>query len=152
MWWNLPMTHTYPAISTFHLQIYSFFKIYGILVFMDSTCRGVWCIYLIITGNKILVLIQWLIQLYSFCYGIDCTFVSVLIIIKIFGNICVTWFWGFILWFILYVDLVLIINFTQEIQLPNVHQYHYHGPSKMKTWYSSYRQQNKRKDGIWVYH
>ena len=113
MWWSTPKTHTYPAISTFHLQMYSFFKIYIILVFIDSTSRGVWCIYLISTGNKIMVFIQWLIQLDHFCYGIDCTFVSVLITIKTFGKICVTWFWVFIWWCIIYVDLVVIINFSK---------------------------------------
>ena len=41
LWWNPPTTHTCPAISTFHLQRYSFFKIYSILFFMDSACRGV---------------------------------------------------------------------------------------------------------------
>ena len=42
-----------------------------------------------ITGRKILVFIQWLIQLDNFGYRIDCTFVSVLITIKnIWENVC----------------------------------------------------------------
>ena len=86
MWRNLPTTQSCPAIWTFHLQIYSFLKIYSILMFMNSMCRGGWCIYLISTGSKILVFIQWLIQLDNFYYGIDCTFVSVLITIKHMGK------------------------------------------------------------------
>ena len=42
-----------------HLQMYSFFNIYSILLFMGSKCKGgKVCIYLVITGRKILVFIH----------------------------------------------------------------------------------------------
>ena len=100
MWWNTPTTHICPAISTFHLQRYSFFKMYRLLVFMYPNCKGDFFIYLINTGfilviHPVIDTIVWFLLwnwLHFFFYFNNHWF---------FREMCVPWFWGYIFWCII---------------------------------------------------
>ena len=123
-----------PTTSIFHEQRYLFFKMYRPLVFMYPTFRGDCFIYLTNTGfllviNTVFDLIgSFLLWIWShFCVCFNNRY--------FFDRIFVSWFWGYIFWCILSVDLVVINNCYQYMKIPNIYQYYYHARSKMITEY-----------------